>query len=661
MRQRKRSLRSNINVKLAAWFSFFLQGIFRYYKNQYRVVARVAFILIFFITPLFSVAAMDEISIERIGDVHTGLVENAGGLEKINDPKLLVLSTGQGEPQVLYCSRSRQEGGGGSISFTYHVDFLPLPNGKGKSGGGSFFDDYPITYKGKVYDKIDARTVVAIDLKTIQIGDITGDGADELLFVADPGELHVYTRKKSLFTFTPGHFQPQIYDYKVVDIHKSSSSGKDIFLYLLSRQPYKKEDLSFDERRFYSSSESSLILLVNDKGITRIVPRVSVQRSKSVAVDTVLAVGAVYDLAGKTMSGVVVCAQIRGKEGIYSIPYDLNGFVTGQPRKIMETVKKSDQFHYFSSSQSANIWLYNKSSDELFSYDLGSEHGLVHAIDTTGITPIGTVVLPGVMAGEALLLLDSHNRFVYAVGSQGEYFTMQSGVAIANRKKTPYLYFTPSSSAHTVHDVARVGKGREKFLVVESRQAQFKEVSDEELIAAGKKYLSDEDYQYCSAKGQVQFNDLVRGEANYQGKQRGLSEPINSLDDLKKNLPDLYTRFSSEARNAYIDNLRIWLLAPLSREELGNSYFKQKEEYYAWLQQYNVQAETVLTLVDMQGTVQTRKVVGDYFQPEDLLAHSLIPLPRVQYVEADGSDYFFIALKRGSAEEEELAAYYLIR
>ncbi len=662
MRQRKKFLRSNISVKSAACPITFCQRIFRYQGLHYRVAQLVAFSLIVFITPLHCVAAMDEISIERIGDVHTGLVENAGGLEKINDPKLLVLSTGHGEPQVLYSSRSRQEGGGRSISFKYHIDLLPLPNSQGKSGSGSLFDDYPITYKGKVYDKNDARTVEAIDLKTIQIGDITGDGADELIFANDPGGLEVYDRKKSLFTFTPAHFQPEIYKYDVLDIQKSSSSGKDSFFYLLHRKPYEKADnLSFDEKRFYSSSERSLIMLVNDKGITRIVPRVSLQRSTSVAVKNVFAVGAITLPASKNISGMVICAQISGKAGIYSIPYDLDGFATGQPRKIMETGNTSDTFHYFSSSHSANIWLFNGSNDEVFTYELSLDEGRVHAIDTTGTTPLGTIALPGIMAGEALLLLDSSKKFIYAVGSQGEYFTVQGEVAVATRKKTPYLYFTPSSGAHTIHDVARVGKKLDKFLLVESRQSQFKEVSDDELIIAGKKYLSDEDYEYCFSKGQVQFNDLVKGEANFQSKQQGLGRTINSLDDLKKNLPDLYKRFSSEARNAYIDNLRIWLLAPLSREELDNSYFKQKEEYYTWLQSYIMQAETVLTLMDIQGKVQTRKVVGDYFQPQELLAASDIPLPTVQYLQVEGSDFFFTALKSGSAEEKELASYYLIR
>lgn len=626
-----------------------------------RVVA--FFFITLTITPLYVVAAMDETSVERIGDVYAGLVENAGGLEKINEPNLLVLSSKQGAPHVLYCSRARRVPAGGlPLSFEYRIDFLPLPNSTEKHGIRALFDDYPITYKGKVTGKLDVRTAQAIDLKTIRVGDVTGDGADELVFLANPGKLNVYDKKKSISSFRPSHFKPEIYHYEVRGIHHFFNQGKDSYLYLLSRRPHETADLlGFDEKPFYTAGERALIILVNDDGCHRIIPKPNRHRGPSVAPVHVFAVGAVHPPTSKTTSGLVICAQLFGKKGVYSIPHDMDGSGAGAPVKIMETENPDDKFHYFFSPRSSQIWLYNQSNDTVFTFKQGSKDVRVISIDTGGTTPMGTLRLPGPKAEAALLLLDDSKESIYAVGSRGQYFMLKDAAVTEHRQRTPYLNFKPTSSAHTIHDIARVGKDRDRFLVVESHPTHHRKVSDGELIAAGKKYLSDTDYQYCHAQGLLEFDELMRWQAKQESEQRGLTQPIDSLDDIKKHLPDLYQRLSAEARALYIDSLRIWLLAPTSREKLNHSSFKQKEEYYAWWQHQFSQAQTVLTLVDRRGKILSRKVAQNYYQPESLFTHSDIPLPAAQYAEVGGEPLFFVALKSGSAGEDVRAAYYLIK
>ena len=558
---------------------------------------------------------MTDVVVQHLGKAIPGQHGDPPEHEDRIEPWPIVLWRGSTPAAVLYYRwHSRAIGKSGEQRIER------LDDGPGHSWSGRGHGAFPLVFgspfspNGEVKDGANS-----FDILNLVNADVNGDGVDELLLPRANGAIGVYGVDKILFeqwapTALPGM------RYHTDATFTAQLAGHEVVFFLLALQEAEKGPKA-DEAAL-AKAERYTLYRVDQKGIARVaIPPMGVH------IDRILAVGALNRPGSPDLDEILLLfnegpgrtflsrhradgSAIEPPKEVY-VPMPVDGayflFSPGTPQAIL--ADGQDKHLYFIRPEKASNWIAHVDLNPLASSP--QDIKILHAVDPGSDSKVTVAVtLPG-DAGPV-------GAALYALNGEGKCFRpdpKREGWQPLSARG-PYLQVSTPTAQHKFLGLLPQ-PGADILLAAYSREAQLKELSDEEVMSAADRFMRPAVVAQAR-KRRLEFGveDLkdVPNCARKERIKRGVTEEITSVEQWKRLLPDSYADVLAFEMSGFINHLRVELESgadlPIDPEEFVNV-----EEYRAWLGSLKLGPETVFDVI-RRGEVAARFHVAG-FLPRD--------------------------------------------
>jgi hypothetical protein len=592
--------------------------------------------------------------VTRIGHVTAGVVKESSVRAETNDPAPIVLWSAKGPPAAFFYYTSILDMAAGSM--TQKISGIGEKNGAPGGKVGSLFGDYPVVVKSKGLRQEEMRHSDIIESETILNADVNGDGIDELIFARRLSGVSVYSAEKSLSRYKPLDFKPDQYDYTPMIPVKAGLGKHDVVLIAVNRTlNVPMSGLAPGEKTFHEKTENYLLLMVDASGITPV--RL---QNPDWKIGRVAGVGVVSGDANR-IEELVAFTEKEGDTDLYLSRHRPDGASIGIPRKVYAPVPRVRTLEPLFTPGATRVVMADRANAQIYFVAPGKAANWIRVVDLKKTLPGNVPVLPlrAVKNGSRTLALVRQGTRIYALDEEGRFFTGKDGALAPTSERKPFISVTGESDAYRLVEVVAADGADDHLLVVETREPGTRPLSDAEVLEAGKKFVNDIEYGIAEGMGEILFDEDLKIEAEGLSKKKGTGHRIESLEDIRKYLPDYYNSLQSNARTTVRKILEGILLQPLSGKgsTIEEGDYKRKSEYLAWLKGVSRDGEVVLTALKHGGEVLGKVVITGYFYPN---IDKALWMDRVQYRGRGNHGVAVLALWKRSFTEDGGTGYYRV-
>lgn len=593
----------------------------------------------------------------RVGNVTAGIVKQTENNEEINDPTPIVLWSDQGQTAaILYFS---SETDAADRSGVQKISRIPAKGGaQAEKAGSGFGNDFPVVVKLKESSRKEAPPPDPIEARTIVNADVNGDGVDELVFARTLGDVSVYTTEKLLSQYTPRDFKPDKYAYEFLVPYKVGLKNSDVVFLVVNRNLSAPiSGLSAGERDFHGKTENYHLFRVDGGGISTV-------RLQNPAwkIGRVAGVAATCGKGGKIEEMVAFCEK-EGDPQLYLSRHTPDGAAIGVPRKVYVSLPGSLTLETFSAPDASRIVVASRHESLICFVAPEKAANWFHVLDLRKLLPgkEPTIPLRAVNSGTTTLALVRQGNQVYALDEEGRFYAGKGETLTRVSERKPCMRFVAGDGAHRLAEMLAPERSGNHLLVVETRDPGTRSLSDAEVIEAGKKFLSPAEYAMAERAGTIWFGDSEKEEARNIANRKGIAPQLDSLEDVRKLLPEYYESLRAESQSRFRKDLEGSLLRTNEIADKGQAVeegrYRRKDEYLAWLKDVYREGELVLTAYSFGGEVLGKVTLAGYVYPE---TDTALWLERVNYRGRGDHGIAVMTLKKRTFTEDGSAGYYRI-
>jgi hypothetical protein len=267
----------------------------------------------------------------------------------------------------------------------------------------------------------------------------------------------------------------------------------------------------------------------------------------------------------------------------------------------------------------------------------------MRAVDLSFLSSTGKVQALGMTHGPRSLAIfrytppaDYPKDEFYAVNEDRQFFVRYGGAweptgkpvrpgdewEPAAKPKPFYRQKPPREAFESPGEVYPLTPGGEpdEFVVVHSRERDARPLTHEELLTAGKRFLSLEELAKLEARlpPKLDRRDDNRDRAmDKERKERGFTGEIKTIEDWKKHLPRSYAEVEAHQREGYYLSLEVALLrildSPDDPDLIQDRHYREPDAYVAWVRSVERPAATSFTVVRQGAEVASFEVPGYCF------------------------------------------------
>jgi hypothetical protein len=463
---------------------------------------------------------------------------------------------------------------------------------------------FPLVFSSEISPGGEADGANSFDDSKIVIADVNGDGVDELLLPRQSGAIGVYGLDTLLFEqLAPS--APQGTYYHTDRTFTAKLPGRDVAFFLLTLK--KVERVATADAAAVAKAERHILFRVDDKGIARVPLPPGVAN-----VQDIIAFGALNRPGSRDVDEVLLLieddrnktflSRLRPEGGAIEPPKEVYVqlpstsakflFLSGTPQAILV----SESHVFFIRPEKASNWMADVDLSPLASshYDLE----ILQATDPGTDPKVTVAVTIRQMEGRQGGPIGAD---LYAVNSEGKCFRRgPSGEGWqALSVRSPYLQTRRPTDQHIFLGI-HVQPGSDVLLAGYSREAQLKEISDEEVMKAAERFLRPEVIASERSINRVEFGieelKEIPNHSREERQKRGVTEPITSVEQWKRLLPDTYAQVLAEKTRDFIVSLRCDLERGAERP-IDPEKYQDIEEYKVWLGGLHIGPETLFQVI----------------------------------------------------------------
>lgn len=481
--------------------------------------------------------------------------------------------------------------------------------------------------------------------ETFATADVNGDGVDELILVRTHGSVEVWSTAKKLHELpTPTRAPHEVY-YDGDPVARMALPGREeVFLHLDRAVP---EELDPARLPHLGAADQTVIVRVAAGKPSRF----TLRGLPPGQLNWVLL--APLNVPGSQEVDELVTLSSHG-EGQGPITwlsrFTLDGTAIGAPRQLYGTGARvegapdpaTDELDYpVVTPQSDRVVAVNRRGDRLYVFAPRKPVNWMRAVDLSFLRQQGgTVEALGVTRGERPLAILWHRsegkNALYAVDEDGRFHERSGGAWVPSGQpmqpgtvrepgKTPQPFYRATPPRKELKEwvtLMPAGRGAEadEVVVVRSRERTTRALTEDELLAAAKRFLPIErlDKLEEEAEPNLDFEhpNLVRDEAiQKERSERGYWGEIMTLDEWKKHLPSSYAEVEAYRRREYLLSMEVELLRGLRRPEQPEllKEYRERDVYLAWVRSLERTAATEFFVVRRGVEVASVEVPGFCF------------------------------------------------
>jgi hypothetical protein len=507
-------------------------------------------------------------------------------------------------------------------------EFLPL------SGGGQ--GAFPLKFHAKAPRNLKRNEDLnLIRTSRIVMADVDGDGVEELVLPRDQGGIEVWSPKKKVFDYPHPTSHPDRVIYYADGWTRAALPGRDeLFLQMMRNEFVHLEP---GQLARMGAGEEQALLRIGKGGVSRIF-------LKGLAPDLkdLRAVMPLNRPGSQDVDELVVFSKHREtafREEMWVSRHRLDGTAIEPPRRMYGDLDLSEDRleDPVYSPQSDRILATNNKKDRLFIFMPQKPVDWMRAVDLSFLSGTGEVQALGMTHGPRPLAIFRHtpstdrhpNDEFYAVNEDRQFFVRRGsaweptgkpvrpgGEWEPAAKPQPFYRQKPPREVYPLTP----GGAPDEFVVVHSRERDARPLTHEELLTAGKRFLSLEELAELEAElpPNLDGRDDNRDEAmNKERKERGFTGEVKTIEDWKKHLPRSYAEVEAHQREGYYISLKVGLLRILDDPDdpdlIQDRGYREPDAYVAWVRSVERPAATSFTVVRQGAEVASFEVPGFCF------------------------------------------------
>jgi len=520
-------------------------------------------------------------------------------------------------------------------------EFLPL------SGGGQ--GAFPLRFHAKAPRNLTRNEDLnLIRTSRIVMADVDGDGVEELVLPRDQGGVEVWSPKKKVFDYPHPTSHPERVLYYADGWTRAALPGRDeLFLQMMRNEFVHLEP---GQLARMGAGEEQALLRIGKGGVSRIFLKGLAPGLKSVRAAIPL-----NRQGSQDVDELVVFSKHREtafREEMWVSRHRLDGTAIEPPRRMygdfdLSEDRLEDPVY---SPQSDRILATNHKKDRLFFFMPSKPVDWMRAVDLSFLPGTGKVQALGMTHGPRPLAIFRHtpstdhpNDEFYAVNEDRQFFMRYGGArdprdgsweptgkpvrpggewGPGSKPRPFYRQKPPREEFENPGKVYPFTPGGEpdEFVVVHSRKRDARPLTHEELLAAGKRFLSLEELAELEAElpPSLDGRDDNRDEAmNKERKERGFTGEIKTIEDWKMHLPRSYAEVEAHQREGYYISLKVGLLRILDDPDdpdlIQDRHYREPDAYVSWVRSVERPAATSFTVVRQGAEVASFEVPGYCF------------------------------------------------
>jgi hypothetical protein len=546
---------------------------------------------------------------QRIGKVVAGNQDASSDHPDSIDERPIVLWRGSTPAAVLYYRVHTHAPG---VTWEQRIErFDSLP---GESWLGRRRGPFPIVFgaassiTGKRLDDADA-----FDMLRIVTADVDGDGVEELLLPRSNGAIGVYGVDKVLFE-QPALPAPKNMRYRVQNSTTVKLKGRDVVFFVLQLE-------SKGDRSAYHQSEVAqfAILRVDHQGVSRFA-----LPDTSAPITMLHAIGAINRPGSNDLDEILVLFRTKASESeMYLSRQRADGRSIAPVKEVYADIDFSslrfmflpetstailadgNSHHiYFLRPEKPMNWIADvdltalsessRSLQILYPFDRGTAPKVVFAVDDTE---------EGHPTRHSLYAMDASGKAFRPSPNQKAWQPMT--------KPAPFLRLTAPSSDHRFAGML-AEPGAEIVLAVYSRPAMMKQLTEDEIMAAGEKYVQPELLQerrhHFLDFGVEELKDIPTY-ADEERRKESVIQKIRTVEEWKRILPESYAKILKLQKIQYFVCIEGILNSGFEYAFTPERY-RNIDEYKRWLDGLKLGPETAFEVACAGTTVERFGVVG---------------------------------------------------
>jgi len=556
---------------------------------------------------------MDNMVLRRLGSVSPGrqLKDGPHLTKDVVDMNPIVLWAGDKPAAILYFQDSK-----GPVGFEQKFAKMTA-DGSGESLLGGLLHDYPIRFRDSGLTETVTRSQPnAFFSECVATADVNGDGVDELILPRARGGIDVYSAEKHLYGFFGESHLPRGYFYTADKQFKLRLKGRDV-VFFTSKLENPTEDGKDDDAGADISPYA--VYRVDHKGVARVVLRGAEAQPEEIS-----AFGALNRPGSSDIDELLVVAPSGEGEGpTLLFRYRPDGTAIESPKEF--PLPTGEGFKFLPAPESPYAILMDENKIHFITpakpfnwtqtvdlEQLGGPNDLIDALYVSDQKSDPKVVV-------SLRRRQPDSRIqataeLFAVNAEGHCFAPEPAGGGWRRLPglEPYHRVAPPSPIHDFVTIVTASNGSEDLLVVHSRKAQTKELTHEEIFAAAEKFLMPRKLQYFRESLVVRLDDMQFAKED-ERRAKGVTQPIKTIDDWKKLLPDSYEKARQSTESYAFVSPEFDLHSPLTHSQPPSpDEYRNVDEYRVWLTEQSIGPDTRFTLLrgEVEASWDVQAAVG---------------------------------------------------
>lgn len=477
----------------------------------------------------------------------------------------------------------------------------------------------------------------------IATADVDGDGVDELVLNRMHGAVEVWSTRGRLHELrTPTSATDSVF-YDGDPVAQVPLAGREEVFLHLTREVHGELDEA--RLRALGAADEDVIVRVGAGGLSRIVLKgLPPQKRKWLKLAPLNGPG-----SQEVDELVTLSSHGEGPGAVTWLSrFKLDGTPIGAPRELYDSSPMREPgapdpvterlMYPVVTPQSDRVLVVNRRGDRLYVFAPRKPVDWMRAVDLSFLLG-GTVTALGMTRGARPLAILRHEQHpenvLYAVDEDAQFYERSGGewVPSGPRMKpgtvrepgnVPRPFYrvkpAPADLEEGVTVLPAGGAEADEVVVVRSRKRTVRELKEDELLAAAKRFLPVDELARLEANATPNLDfghpHLLRDEAlQKERKERGDWDEIKSLEDWKKRLPRSYGEYEAFRRREFVRSLTVALASAVywpGRPEFVDGY-RERDAYLSWAKTLERPAATVFTHVRRGAEVASVEVPGYCF------------------------------------------------
>jgi hypothetical protein len=513
---------------------------------------------------------MSGVSVKRLGKVVPGERTVRGKPEQV-DAAPIVLWAG-GEPAAVLLYRSHLDGRDGVEEIS------PIPESVTGAlrGGGSFKIESRVRFPAEGHPEGPVDTLA---VRTAVTADLDGDGVDELIVPRTLGGVEL-ARWKGAASRLPGPSgKVSVATYTPVGT-QVARLGTRAVVHVLFRREVHDASASAAELARIGAGEPYALVRADAAGLTRL-------RLELAPVQEVLAVGAINRPGAPGVDELFALYRKDGGEDVWLSRHRPDGGAIGTPRRVYVPIAAGGRWQVTFVPQSRVAVLTSTAAPAIWFLEPEAPVNWAHAVDVGPVVGDAIEAYLGVADGATKpKAVFRHEDGVYAVDAEGRYHTVADGAFVPAKGAVPFHRVSSGVKDDETALVPSAERGDE-YLVVRAHEAGLQRVGHDELMKRADQHLDPKFVagERRDAEPALDDRDSRRDRRMEEERaKRGVTEPIRTLEQWRRLLPDSYAAVVKDRKAGLDAVLSARLFTPVDDpSRLSDGTYRDPAGLRAWL------------------------------------------------------------------------------